>query len=279
MKLFLSLNKKKVKGNLSPPTKCKIIQCHTLNNNSPSQRQSTQTIFKNNLYPLSTSPFKPDKTFIKQLKFNKDLVFKKINKIDTNYTINEDEEKLITTSLKETIKLLPNGKYLIQPSKIMSIKFEEKVHDNHSNVKTETTKQSEQTTSSMTGSSSTNTVVGLKRIVLPYKTKLSHSESKREMVRQTIQRESIKYSPPPQRNKKQLSPKYASNAFNTFYGSHSTNNINVNNNHKGIFTNTNQSKFTSGKNSTINIFKNNKSGTQIRIMSYYSKCLTQKGNS
>ena len=26
MELFLSLNKKKVKGNLSPPIKCKIIQ-------------------------------------------------------------------------------------------------------------------------------------------------------------------------------------------------------------------------------------------------------------
>ena len=57
------------------------------------------------------------------------------------------------------------------------------------------------------------------------------------MVRQTIQRESIKHSSPPQMNKKQLSPKYASNAFNTFYASHSTNNINVNNNnHKSIFT-------------------------------------------
>ena len=56
MELFLSLNKKKVKGNLSPRTKCKIIQCHTLNNNSPSQRQSTRTIFKNNLFPLSTIP-------------------------------------------------------------------------------------------------------------------------------------------------------------------------------------------------------------------------------
>ena len=114
---------------------------------------------------------------------------------------------------------------------------------------------------------------------MPYKTKLSQSKNKKEVVRQTIQRESIKYSPP-QRNKKQLSPKYASNTFNTFYASHSTNNINVNNNnHKSIFPNTNQSKFTSGKNSTNNKFKNNKSGTQIRIMSYYSKYLTQKGNS
>lgn len=158
----------------------------------------------------------------------------------------------------------------------MTLKLKEKASDNHSNVKTETTKQSDQTNSSMTGSSSTNTVVGLKRIAMPYKTKLSHSKSKKEVVRQTIQRESIQYSLP-QRNKKQLSPKYASNTFNTFYASHSTNNINVNtNNHKSIFTNTNQSKFTSGKSSTNNIFK---SGTQIRIISYYSKYLTQKGNS
>ena len=250
-----------------------------MNNISLSQRQSTRTLFKNNLYPLSTSPCKPDTIFIKQLKINKDLVFNKIKKCDTNYNISEEEEDQLITSLKETITLLPNGKYLIQPSKLMTIKLEEKAPDNHSNVKTETTKQSDQTTSSMTGSSSTNTVVGLKRIVMPYKTKLSHSKSKKEVVRQTIQRESIKYSPP-QRNKKQLSPKYASNTFNTFYASHSTNNINVNNNnHKSIFPNTNQSKFTSGKNSTNNKFKNNKSGTQIRIMSYYSKYLTQKGNS
>ena len=62
----------------------------------------------------------------------------------------------------------------------MTIKLEEKAPDNHSNKKTETTKQSDQTTSSMTGSNSTNTVVGLKRIVMPYKTKLSHSKSKKK---------------------------------------------------------------------------------------------------
>ena len=59
MELFLSLNKKKVKGNLSPPIKCKIYSA------------------------------------------------------------------------------IPNGKYLIQPSKLMTIKLEEKAPDNHSNVKTD----------------------------------------------------------------------------------------------------------------------------------------------
>ena len=117
MELFLSLNRKLKKSNLSPGAKKKRIE-RSLNNTSTSTNRSTKTISnqKNSLSFRSSRLKSNERTFAqnaKMLAANIDLKFSKIKNCQTNNTstsLSPKEEERIINSLQEGIKLLPNGR-------------------------------------------------------------------------------------------------------------------------------------------------------------------------
>ena len=165
MELFLSLNRKLKKSNLSPGAKKKRIDISSLNNTSTSTNRSTKTISnqKNSLSFRSSRLKSNERTFAqnaKMLTANIDLKFSKIKNCkncqtnNTSTSLSPKEEERIINSLQEGIKLLPNGRYLIQATKILNIK-------NFTND----TKQSDFNSSTTMCSKNTN---GCKRISLPF---------------------------------------------------------------------------------------------------------------
>lgn len=260
MELFLSLNKNRKKGKCSPVPKTRIIDI--FHNNNISTNDSNKTIFLN--YQRNSIPYKNlpmntgEKTFtktknkIRPQKINKDLVFNKITKVDNNTSItldSEDEQKLIT-SLREGIVELPNGKFMIQASKILNMKLNNNNCLNCSKIKTETTKPSDNNTSITDCSSTNNFNSGLKKISIPFKLKNSKGVLSNEKGREKTSKNQIR----------RISPKFARNVFNTFLGK---NNVTINNQSNQSFKSNNTTK---AKN------------TQKIIQVYLNKYFTHKGN-
>lgn len=260
MELFLSLNKNRKKGKCSPVLKTRIIDI--FHSNNISTNDNNKTIFLN--YQRNSIPYKNltinscEKTFTKPKnkiipqKINQDLVFNKISKVDNNTSItidSEDEQKLIS-SLQEGIVELPNGKFMIQASKVLNMKLKNNNCVNYSNIKTETTKQSDNNTSITVSSSTNNFNSGLKKISIPFKLKNSKGSSSHEKGRDKTAKNQIR----------RISPKYARNVFNTFLAKNNT-------------TLNNQSNQSFKSNNTTN-----KKNTQKIIQVYLNKYFTHKGN-
>lgn len=238
MELFLSLNRKLKKSNLSPGAKKKRIE-RSLNNTSTSTNRSTKTISnqRNSLSFRSSRLKSNERTFAqnaKMLTANIDLKFSKIKNCQTNNTstsLSPKEEERIINSLQEGIKLLPNGRYLIQATKILNIK-------NFTND----TKQSDFNSSTTMCSKNTN---GCKRISLPFNPKEKLSPIKYSICKSNSNNNNIM-----KKKKKEKSFKYVNKTFNTY----------------GTVDSNNSKKSRNGNNSNIEKQK------MIRI--YFNHCTT-----
>lgn len=213
MELFLSLNRKIKKSKLSPGRKNKIIDISSLNNTSTSTNRSTKTMSnqRSSLSFRSSRLKSNEKSFVqnaKMLRGNTDLKFSKIKsteKFNISTTLDSEEEERIINSLQEGIKLLPNGSYLIQATKILNLSRNNKE-----------TKQSEVNTSTTICSINTN---GCKRISLPFKQKDKLSPIKCSISKSNSNNNNIMK----EKKQRRISPKYANKTFNTYYGNLDTN--------------------------------------------------------
>ena len=205
MELFLSLDRKLKKSKMSPGEKKKRIDISSLNNTSTSTNRSTKTISnKRSSLSFRSSRLKNNERAFAQ-NANIDLKFSKIKNIEKNSSstsLSPKEEERIINSLEEGIKLLPNGQYLIEATKILNLK-----------IFTNDKEQSNFNSSTTMCSINTN---GCKRISLPFKPKDKLSPIKKSICKSnsnSIMKE----------KKRKVSPKYANKTFST-YGTVDTNN-------------------------------------------------------
>ena len=243
MELFLSLNRKTKKSKLSPGTKKKIIDLSSLNNTSTSTNRSTKTVSnqRNSLSFRSSRLKSNEKSFVnnsKMLSANTDLKFVKIKSkenINMSTSLDSEEEERIISSLQEGIKILPNGCYLIQATKILNM--------NRNNSKIDT-KQSDANTSTTICSSNTN---GCKRISLPFKPKDKLSPIKSSICKSNSNNNNIMK----EKKVRRISPKYANKTFNTYY-----------------------SNLDSNRNNSSKAGKDNTNKKQKLIRMYFNHCTT-----
>lgn len=231
MELFLSLNRKIKKSKLSPGIKKKIIDISSLNNTSTSTNRSIKTMSnQRSSVSFRSSRLKSnEKSFVKNAKMlsaNTDLKFIKIKStenLNMSTTLDSEEEERIISSLQEGIKILPNGCYLIQATKILNMNN----NNNNSlgnNSKIDT-KQSDANTSTTICSSNTN---GCKRISLPFKTKDKLSPIKSIICKSNSNNNNILK----EKKVRRISPKYANKTLNTYYSNIDSNRNNKDNSNK-----------------------------------------------
>lgn len=199
MELFLSLNRKLKKSKMSPGEKKKRIDISSLNNTSTSTNRSTKTISnKRSSLSFRSSCIKNNERAFAQ-NGNIDLKFSKIKNIEKNNSstsLSPKEEERIINSLREGIKLLPNGRYLIEATKILNLK-----------IFTNDKEQSNFNSSTTMCSINTN---GCKRISLPFKPKDKLSPIKKSICKSNSNNNNIM-----KEKKRKVSPKYANKAFST----------------------------------------------------------------